>query len=32
MNKKEKDKFQIPEEALKKIKSQEELKDFFSDL
>jgi transposase-like protein len=32
MNKKEKDKFQIPEEALKKIKSQEELEDFFSDL
>jgi transposase-like protein len=32
MNSKEKDKFQIPEEALSKIKSQEELEDFFHDL
>jgi len=32
MNKKEKDNSQIPEETLKKIKSQEEFKDFFSDL
>jgi len=32
MNSKEKDKFQIPEEALSKIKSQEELENFFHDL
>jgi len=32
MDKKEKDKFKIPEEALSKIKSKEELEDFFHDL